>query len=512
MFQERIAGGKQVITLADVDYVIGIMGRPEQFADNAEETAPQAENGHRVRRLYRDPDDRVIGGVCSGFSHYLGIDPLWLRIAFAVAFFAFGSGLLLYILLMIIMPKAVTTAEKLEMKGEKVNLGNIRRSVQEEMDAIKSNYDSPGIKSGVARFFDALGQLVVGFLRLLGKLIAVFVILIGVIILFAFTMAFFALIGIGSVTVPFLVTDLVMEPWQQMLSFTGLFLLIGIPVIMLVYVAVKALFNIKKESRILNWTAFALWLVGVGLTIVVASSVGSEFRFRETDRNEITLSNVAADTLFIGLNGTKDRGYEWYIDDHHLDLPWSVTDNKDSIRLRDIRLDVVQATGAEFELVQVNTARGRSRKQAFENARALDYHFTADSSRITFDRDFLLGSGQKYRGHQVRLILKVPVGKSVFLGNDLEDFIYDIKNVTNTHDDNMLGKTWTMTPAGLECIGCNFPDNNRKWEDDVNIRINEKGISISGVSSESDSDFTIQGEDVKIRIDEQGVEIKGKKK
>ena len=144
MFQERISVGKQVIVESDVDQIIDLMGRPEQFAGMHEESSTSeaqytTSDRKAYRRLYRDPDDRVIGGVCSGLGHYLGLDPVWLRVAFAVSFFVFGTGLLLYIILMIVMPKAITTAEKLEMKGEKVNISNIRKSVEEEISSIKSN-------------------------------------------------------------------------------------------------------------------------------------------------------------------------------------------------------------------------------------------------------------------------------------------------------------------------------------------------------------------------------------
>src|SRR5688572_8253119 len=106
MLQERINVGKQVILDADVDHVINIMGRPEQFSDTPEEAETMtaaAEMSSRERRsyrkLYRDPDDRWISGVCSGFAHYVGIDPIWLRLAFLISIFVFGTGILIYIIL-----------------------------------------------------------------------------------------------------------------------------------------------------------------------------------------------------------------------------------------------------------------------------------------------------------------------------------------------------------------------------------------------------------------------------
>ena len=140
MFNERIGTARQVVTEEDVEFVINAMGKPEQVAGEDEESNQNSYSGSArttgerpYRRLYRDPEDRVIAGVCSGFSHYVGIDPIWIRLAFAVAFFIFGSGLLLYIILGFIIPKAQTPAEKLEMRGEPVNINNIRKTVEEEV-------------------------------------------------------------------------------------------------------------------------------------------------------------------------------------------------------------------------------------------------------------------------------------------------------------------------------------------------------------------------------------------
>jgi phage shock protein PspC (stress-responsive transcriptional regulator) len=519
MFQERLTPGKQVIIEADVDHVIQLMGKPEQFASAADgtgssfdEASASGSERRSHRRLYRDPDDRVVGGVCSGFSHYLGLDPIWLRLIFAIAFFAFGSGILLYFILMIIMPKARTTAEKLEMKGEKVNITNIRRSVEEEMGAVKTKFEGSGAKSGIANFFDTLGELIKGAIRLAGKIIAGFFAVIGFIILIAFAVAFLAVLGVGTVTVPFFITDMVMEPWQQMFALIGGFLVIGIPVLMIIYKAVKVLFKIKSENRALNWTAMALWVVGLGLSIIVGSSVGSEFRTRETDRTELEISQPVSDTLNLTVADYGNSRFDWHIgDDDDNTFPFSSSVNEDSVWIRNVRLDVVRSNSGQFELTQIVSSRGENRRQAFENARKVNYSISQDENSIAFDESFLLDKGAKFRGQKVQLILRVPEGKSVVLTEEMEDIIYDIKNVTNTYDGDMVGRTWTMTADGLECIGCGLPDNNRRVKkEEVRIRINDQGVKVDG--ADPDSTIVIDGEDVNISIGDDGVKIDARKK
>ncbi|MGL5892873.1 MAG: PspC domain-containing protein, partial [Bacteroidia bacterium] len=148
LLKAKIGGSKEVIVKADIDEVIAIMGSPESFEDgsepqNTQNTAGQNQQqntsgqqsysrGYNRRRLFRDTDDRIVGGVCAGLGHYFDVNPVWIRLAFAISFFVFGSGALLYFLLLIILPKAETTAEKLEMRGEPVDVNNISRSIKED--------------------------------------------------------------------------------------------------------------------------------------------------------------------------------------------------------------------------------------------------------------------------------------------------------------------------------------------------------------------------------------------
>lgn len=135
--------GREVVISQDIQYLISVLGRPEQYVDDEEITAstPQFSNSFKGRKLYRDIDDKKLGGVLSGISHYFKWDVTLLRIVFAllifanISFFAFsvnGKGIsftstliVLYFIFWGVVPKAVTTSEKLEMKGEEVNLDTL---------------------------------------------------------------------------------------------------------------------------------------------------------------------------------------------------------------------------------------------------------------------------------------------------------------------------------------------------------------------------------------------------
>jgi phage shock protein PspC (stress-responsive transcriptional regulator) len=140
LLTERMKPEKQIITLQDVDEVIRIMGDPHEIS-GSEEQSHHASGEKRTgpRRIYRNPDDRMLGGVCGGLGAYLGIDPVIVRILF-VLFLIFGIGFLVYIILWIVIPEAKTTAQKLEMRGDTVNASNIGNFFKEEFESVKKSF------------------------------------------------------------------------------------------------------------------------------------------------------------------------------------------------------------------------------------------------------------------------------------------------------------------------------------------------------------------------------------
>ncbi len=132
LFHEKMSPGQEVITLANTQEVIRIMGYPEDFMEEDPSAAYGRRQRTHYRRIYRDPDSRVLGGVCGGLGAYFNIDPLVFRLLFIAVTLLGGAGVLLYIILWIIVPEAKTTAQKLEMRGEPVNVSNIGKKVKEE--------------------------------------------------------------------------------------------------------------------------------------------------------------------------------------------------------------------------------------------------------------------------------------------------------------------------------------------------------------------------------------------
>jgi hypothetical protein len=275
------------------------------------------------------------------------------------------------------------------------------------------------------------------------------------------------------------------------------------------------LFKIKTSDKFVGWSALSLWIIGLVLSVVVASSVASEFRSKETVRREIPITQPTSDTLNLEVVLNAEGDEDWvYINNSKVNDPWSVTSGTDTIRLESVTLNVVRSNSDKFELVQMAKSRGSSRETAVKNAKNIVYHLEQDGSTLRFDETFVLPAGTMYRGQSLQLILKVPEGKSVRFAEDMEHIIYDIENVTNTYDGDMVGKIWTMTASGLECIGCGFETRNSVGSpnNDVRIRIDDQGVKVQGVDNNKDTTIVIKSKDVDIQINDNGINIESKKK
>lgn len=137
LFRAKLTGYKQVININDVNEVISVMGAPEDISENEGPTRKEKFSKPGTHRIYRDPDRRIIGGVCAGMGAYWDIEPWIIRVIFFALTMAGGLGILIYLILYVVLPEAKTTAQKIEMKGDPVNIHNIKESVKKEFETVR---------------------------------------------------------------------------------------------------------------------------------------------------------------------------------------------------------------------------------------------------------------------------------------------------------------------------------------------------------------------------------------
>jgi phage shock protein PspC (stress-responsive transcriptional regulator) len=138
LFRTKLTNYKQVINIEDVHQVIKVLGTPEDISDTEGPTTRDKFSSHGYHRMYRDTDHRAIGGVCAGVAAYWDIEIWLVRLIFFVLAMM-GVGVLIYLILYIVLPEAKTTSEKIEMKGNPVNIHNIKDSVKKEFETVRKN-------------------------------------------------------------------------------------------------------------------------------------------------------------------------------------------------------------------------------------------------------------------------------------------------------------------------------------------------------------------------------------
>lgn len=154
---ERGVQSNGIITMSDVEDLRSKMGLPKEFSDSESTEDSQADltpSNSPAKRLMRDTDNAIFGGVCAGIAAYWGINPLWVRLLFIISpFITFGTALLVYIIIWISLPEAKTAAEKLQMRGEPVTLDSLKKAANNS----ESKYRAKETLAKILRICLALG-------------------------------------------------------------------------------------------------------------------------------------------------------------------------------------------------------------------------------------------------------------------------------------------------------------------------------------------------------------------
>ncbi len=500
LFLERTTAQKQAITIGDVDEVIAIMGQPEDYADDSEsEFSGNTENRFRrtgSKRIFRDPDDKILFGTCSGISAYFGWDPIILRAIFAVLFVFFGSGLLIYLILTVILPKAKTTAEKLEMHGEPVTVDNISRKVSESFEDVKQDIKDFGKKNNIkseqfrsvgnelGNFLNSVGRFIMRMVslvvQLIGKILGVVLFIAGIAgIMFLIS----ALIGWETVLqysnngvqiddqVRSLMDATFVSRAQQNLVIAGVFFVIFIPVLAFLLVGIRLLFDYRKIPGYAALILLVLWFCAVTLLATSGGLLAKEFHMDTVYSEKLSIQLPTAQTIVVDIDGGSEPVYRFRsgFERGRFFYSGAVTfpgmDSTNIVYLGKSKFTVaMNQTDTIPRMEMMRSASGNSQKDAMENAAAVESHIAVSNDTLKIHPYFALPKGKKLRAQEVRYTLYLPVGRSVYLTERTSDILDNIPNVSNTYDRRMVNHNWLMTREGLICTSC--PEANASGQKD----------------------------------------------
>ena len=599
LFSETLKKGSACITDADVNKVITSMGRPEDF-DEVDEPSPnrqQKASGESTaagptpnyeqagptpkKRLFRDEQDKILGGVASGLANYLNLDPAIIRIIFAFLALVGGSGFLVYIILWIVLPskslvnnirkrlyrdtedrviagvagglakyfdinpaipriifaapfifgiitsvgrhifdpgfviiggsgggtfilayiilwlvlpEALTTSEKLEMKGEKVDLNSIRNTVMTDMQGFKGRAEKMGndIKAGAERLsgeakeaWDSKGKPFVaetsqvvrrgGLGNAIAILVKAFIFFIGGIIALALFVALIVLLGSGVGVWP--LKDFLLEnSTQQFLAGGTILLFFGVPIIAFIVWMIRRFMRVKSGNKYIGLSFGALWTLGWVFISFFGASLSRSFSSQVGKREDITLTQPADAKLLVKIADTYVSHYDgWF------EMDGVVSADNDSLYLNTVRVNVVKSKDSLYHVHAIKISRGKSRSDAEERTNKINFPIEIKDNIVFLPESFTVSKNDKWRNQRVLLVIEVPEGKQIRMDERVNQ--YDYFNVEFGRQRNWRidwdrswenGEYWEdnkdmrMGPDGLEWDTNKRRNDNGNWDDNNN--------------------------------------------
>ena len=471
LLSEKLLSDKHVIGLKEIDEVIAVMGQPEDYIiedDSKAESNYQAYK--KSKKLYRDKDKGMIGGVAAGLSHYLGIDVVWIRVILLLFFFGFGTGILAYIILWIATPEAITTSEKLEMTGEPVTISSIEKKVREEFESVSEkfknvDYDKYGnqIKTGAEKFGNSLSEIISNIFKVFAKFLGVILIITGVTVLFFLFVGIFTL-GTGA---------FIEFPWTEFANagnFTDypiwvfgllMFLGVGIPFFFLTLLGFRLLSpSMKSIGSIAKYTLLALWILAIAALISIGIQQASEVAYEGKTIKKETLNILPTDTLQIEFR---------YNENYTNDL--EDTDNFRFVQDAS-KNEVIYSNNIHFEIeksdekapyIQIERrARGKSFNEAKKRAEKIQFGYKLEGNKLVFDNYLLTSVAEKFRDQEVAIFLYLPEGMVFKVDKSAQHYDQSNNDFFNLHysSDDYLYKVNSLQ---VKCLNC--PENEDEYND-----------------------------------------------
>ncbi|WP_291078180.1 MULTISPECIES: PspC domain-containing protein [unclassified Empedobacter] len=502
LFRERLKF-REVVNEDDINFVIATMGHPDQYKVEEDEenertstnssynysSNNQSYGGQQTsaKRLYRDPDDTIVTGLSAGLAHYMGVDPwfvrsIWLVLGILGIFTAGVSFFLVvfcYFILLIFVPKAKTTSEKLQMYGQPANIDTLKKNVEQASEAVVSGSKELSNKLGGA--FGVFGRILLWFIG--------FIILstgIGLII-----GGFFFFFTTWTEMPTELFGYLVEEEWMSMAAkiFGGI--LMVIPGVLLTILGVKCFWNRVKVSKAVIFGAIALWFVALFAIIGISVSTASKFR-NSVEMTQEKSYVIPSDTLQVYFRENNEGNLKFKTFN---DLDQLIDANGNLIIPIDDIFEIEESTDDKLHVQVTYSSKGGSKEEAKRNLEAIRYNYELNRNKLYLDEFIKIPKDGKFRNQTVDIKLYVPKNKLIhtnntdrmtIINNDNDrDYLYDLKNKFIGYN----GKKFV-------CLNCQKDSDS---EDDINLDSEDVNINLNDGNDSA-----------RVRIDKNGIRVESK--
>ena len=464
LFQQKTGPNKEVIIMSDIDDIISILGHPEDY--NEGEESPDSENKtqsesasehHFRKRLFRDTDQAFLGGVCAGLGHYFDIDKTVIRILFVLLFVFFGTGILLYLILLFVVPEAKTTAEKIEMKGDFVNVASIKEHFENFKSTITDSAQTSQFRNTVKTTVNRGAAAGKNVFQILAKVFGIGLTIGG---LFLFAFAIFILFGdaeilpfIGEDRIPDLQTLLhIIYPGESpsTLFFVCLLIVIFIPIITFILTGLRLLFDYKHTIKPYVIGLSSTWLIAAGIIFFYSIELASDFKADQQIIERIYDPIFESDTLYVDVahddqfSDLIDPYNSWNgaslirIDEHSIYQGWG-----------ELEIRTTKDTG-DFQMNVVLTSRGSSISSAIRRIENMDYQPTIKNNTVYIPAYLATPITDKLRGQFAYVEIIVPQNKTIIFGDNIGRIYRHTDFGSEPHGLMNPGSVWVNKTGLLE--------------------------------------------------------------
>lgn len=417
-----------------------------------------------VKKFYRDPDDRVLGGVASGLANYFGTDAIVMRVIFIILLFG-GVGLLAYVVLWIIAPQARSLTDKMQMKGEKVTLSNIdsniKKSKEEDLNPKGENTFTTILLFPfrlIGNVFGALGKAIAPLLQFIVAVVRVFtggiIAIVGISSMFSILVTAGVFLGLYNGDWFFYGDDFGHFPYEVFVNTfpeLGVLFLLTALFIPFLYVFIAGITIIAKRrvmSSSVGWSVLGIWMIAVVGTFATLPNVIRDFR--DDGYYEVSETvQIEADTLVIGMDRITTRRFESRRFRGEWDYEWDseFTD-----------LDLRPSRDGEYRIDKRFRARGRTESEAELNARDVTYDYRVDGSKITFDSEITFLPEAEFRFQELDVDFFIPKNQPFKIERETSTIL---RYFSYRHTWwEIYRNTWMFDDDGsLVCLTCEEDDD-----------------------------------------------------
>lgn len=478
--------------------------------------------GSKRKKFFRDTDHKIIGGVCSGISQYFGIQ-VWIpRLLFLIPFLSFGfnfshwnwwnlnhiwnitfspGSLFVYIILWLVLPEAKTATEKLEMRGEKVDLNSIKNTIQNDIEGFnkkaknfgeqisskatsiskeaseKAKKISEDATTNAKKSASGLGSVLIVLIKAFVYFIIGIIVFALVITLFGMGVAFTALLPFKNYVIN--------DGWQNVFAWVTLLLFIWLPIIAIVVFIIRKLTKTKGHSSIFRFSFTSLWIVGWAGFIGLIIAVKNNFKYKNNPIEEtILLSNAGINKLEV-----KAASFSKYYNDSWIKLQPFAALEEDSLCIRNVSIRIIKSTNDSFRVSMVKLSNGESKTQANYLASKINYNIQQKDTSLLLDKGLAITKENKFRNQHIIISVAVPVGKKIFI---------KANSGWNWYKNN-----WMQGQYFAE-------ENSYNWNDNIEYIMTDDGLKITSNNNLETLLESLNGTiDGEFNIDENKIKIHG---